>query len=132
MYNRFLWNNLCSNFGILWVSILLFLGLNILGLLFLCCSRVFMIKMNLEQDIDNFNVKFMSLQVCWRLVGLLDLFLVFLALMEIGFGCSILVWLLGLFLGFGKNMKSKLLCSYEKIMKSKNNNNNNKIRFKSF
>ena len=29
------------------------------------------------------------------------------------------IWLLGLFLGFGKNVKSKLLCSYEKIMKSK-------------
>ena len=29
------------------------------------------------------------------------------------------IWLLGLFLGFGKNMKNKLLCSYEKIMKSK-------------
>ena len=29
------------------------------------------------------------------------------------------IWLLGLFLGFGKNVKNKLLCSYEKIMKSK-------------
>ena len=29
------------------------------------------------------------------------------------------IWLLGLFLGFGKNMKNKLLCSYEKIMTSK-------------
>ena len=32
-------------------------------------------------------------------------------------------------------MKNKLLCSYEKIMKSNNNNNNNnnnKIRFKAF
>jgi len=29
------------------------------------------------------------------------------------------IWLLGLFLGFRKNMKNKLSCSYEKIMKSK-------------
>ena len=36
MYNWFLWKNLWTNFGIFWVSILLFLGLNILGLLFLC------------------------------------------------------------------------------------------------
>ena len=36
MYNWFLWKNLCTNFGIFWVSILLFLRLNILGLLFLC------------------------------------------------------------------------------------------------
>ena len=48
MYNWFLWKNLCTNFGIFWVSILLFMGLNILGLLFLCCSCVFMINMNLE------------------------------------------------------------------------------------
>ena len=42
IYNWFLWKNLDTNFGILWVSILLFLCLNILG----CCSYVFMIKMN--------------------------------------------------------------------------------------
>ena len=44
MYNWFLWNILGTNFGILWVSILLFLCLNILG----CCSYVFMIKMNTD------------------------------------------------------------------------------------
>ena len=38
-----------------------------------------------------------------------------------------------LVLGFGKNMKNKFLCSYEKIMKvKKSNNNDNKIRLKIF
>ena len=44
IYNWFLWKNLGTNFGILWVSILLFLCLNIL----VCCSYVFMIKMNID------------------------------------------------------------------------------------
>ena len=54
----------------------------------------------------------------------------FMSLLEIGWFVGFIscfpsidgdwIWLLGLFLGFGKNMKNKLLCSYEKIIKSKN------------
>ena len=63
------------------------------------------------------------------IVGFFDLFLVFLDLIEIRFGCKIffeidlvagfqfgachiLVWVLGLFLRFGKNIKNKFLFSY--------------------
>ena len=44
IYNWFLWKNLGTNFGILWISILLFSCFNILD----CCSYVFMIKMNTD------------------------------------------------------------------------------------
>ena len=36
VYNWFLWKNLCTNFGIFWFFVVLLVGLNIVGLLFLC------------------------------------------------------------------------------------------------